>query len=129
MLNQGASFWNALNLESIDFTSQDRDILVLPMFHIGGIGLFTLPMLYHGATVVIMRTFDPAECLRLLTREKITLFFGVPAIFQFLIRHPDFNPRGLSGRADGHERRGALCRAAWSGNTTRPGSPCSKVLA
>ncbi len=91
VLSQGASFWNVLNLESIDFTSEDRDLLVLPMFHIGGIGLFTLPMLYHGATVVIMRTFDPARCLRLLGEEKITLFFGVPAIFLFLIQHPDFS--------------------------------------
>ncbi len=90
VLSQGASFWNALNLGSLDFTSDDRDLLVLPMFHIGGIGLFTLPMLYHGATVVVMRAFDPAECLKLLVEEKITLFFGVPAIFLFLIQHPDF---------------------------------------
>ena len=91
VLSQGASFWNALNPESIDFTSRDRDLLVLPMFHIGGIGLFTLPMLYHGATVVIMRTFDPARCLQLLKEEDITLFFGVPAVFLFLIQHPDFS--------------------------------------
>ena len=37
-----------------------------------------------------MRTFDPARCLRLLTEENITLFFGVPAVFLFLIQHPDF---------------------------------------
>jgi fatty-acyl-CoA synthase len=91
ILSQGASFWNVLNLESIDFTSEDRDLLVLPMFHIGGIGLFTLPMLYHGATVVIMRMFDPAECLRLLVDENISLFFGVPAVFLFLIQHPNFS--------------------------------------
>ena len=91
VLTQGAGFWNVLNLESIDFTSADRDLLVLPMFHIGGIGLFTLPMLYHGATVVIMRAFDPAVCLRLLRDENITLFFGVPAVFLFLIQHPEFS--------------------------------------
>ncbi|MFH1138675.1 MAG: long-chain fatty acid--CoA ligase [Pseudomonadota bacterium] len=91
VLTQGASFWNALNLESMDFTSADRDLLVLPMFHIGGIGLFTLPMLYHGATVALMRTFDPERCLKLLREEKITLFFGVPAVFLFLIQHPDFS--------------------------------------
>lgn len=92
VLSQGASFWNALNLESLDFTSKDRDLLVLPMFHIGGIGLFTLPMLYHGATVVIQQTFDPARTLKLLQEEAITLFFGVPAIFLFLIQHQGFDP-------------------------------------
>jgi fatty-acyl-CoA synthase len=91
VLSQGCSFWNALNLQlDMEFSSADRDLLVLPMFHIGGIGLFTLPMLYVGGTVVIQRTFEPLETLRLLEEENISLFFGVPAIFLFLIQHPEF---------------------------------------
>jgi fatty-acyl-CoA synthase len=91
LLSQGASFWNALNLNlAMDFTSCDRNLLVLPMFHIGGIGLFTLPMIYDGATVVIQRTFDPTRTLTLLREENITLFFGVPAIFLALVQHPAF---------------------------------------
>ena len=91
ILSQGASFWNALNLNlAMDFTSGDRNLLVLPMFHIGGIGLFTLPMIYDGATVVIQRTFDPTRTLTLLREENITLFFGVPAIFLALVQHPAF---------------------------------------
>ena len=91
LLSQGASFWNALNLNlAMDFTSGDRNLLVLPMFHIGGIGLFTLPMIYDGATVVIQRTFDPTRTLTLLREENITLFFGVPAIFLALVQHPAF---------------------------------------
>jgi len=91
ILSQGASFWNVLNLNlPMDFTSKDRNLVVLPMFHIGGIGLFTLPMLYDGGTVVIQRTFDPVQTLTLLRQEDITLFFGVPAIFLALIQHPEF---------------------------------------
>jgi fatty-acyl-CoA synthase len=91
VLSQGASFWNALNLNlAMDLTSGDRNLLVLPMFHIGGIGLFTLPMIYDGGTVVIQRTFDPTKTLSLLQEEKITLFFGVPAIFLALVQHPEF---------------------------------------
>lgn len=93
VLSQGASFWNAINLhQDICFTRDDRNLLALPLFHIGGIGLFTLPILYAGGTVVIQRAFDPTESLRLLAEERITLFFGVPAIFLFLIQHPGFNP-------------------------------------
>jgi fatty-acyl-CoA synthase len=92
VLSQGASFWNVLNLNlALDFTSSDRNLLVLPMFHIGGIGLFTLPMFYDGGTVVIQRTFDPAKTLALLKEERITLFFGVPAVFLALIQHPEFS--------------------------------------
>ena len=91
ILSQGAGFWNVLNLNvSMDFTSKDRNLVVLPMFHIGGIGLFTLPMIYDGGTVVIQRTFDPVKTLALLREENISLFFGVPAIFLALIQHPEF---------------------------------------
>lgn len=97
VLSQGASFWNAINLTlDMNFTPNDRNLSVLPMFHIGGIGLFTLPVLYMGGTVVIQRTFEPAETLRLLGKEKITLFFGVAAVFLFLIQHADFNPEAFA---------------------------------
>ena len=91
VLSQGASFWNALNLQlAMEFSSDDRNLAALPMFHIGGIGLFTLPMLYAGGTVVIQRTFDSAETLRLLAQEDISLFFGVPAMFLFIIQNDGF---------------------------------------
>jgi fatty-acyl-CoA synthase len=97
VLSQGASFWNAINLTlDMNFTPDDRNLSVLPMFHIGGIGLFTLPVLYMGGTVVIQRTFDPSETLRLLRKEKITLFFGVAAVFLFLIQHSDFNAEAFA---------------------------------
>jgi fatty-acyl-CoA synthase len=92
VLSQGASFWNAVNvIIPMDITSQDRNLMVVPMFHIGGIGLFTLPMLYIGGTAVITRTFDPAKALDLMKKEKITIFMGVPAIFLFLAQQPDFD--------------------------------------
>ncbi|OGP59497.1 MAG: hypothetical protein A2V65_04815 [Deltaproteobacteria bacterium RBG_13_49_15] len=92
VLSQGASFYNAINLMvDMNFKPEDRNLSVLPMFHIGGIGLFTLPMIYVGGSVVIQRVFDPAVTLKLLKKEHITLFFGVAAIFLFLIQHPDFD--------------------------------------
>lgn len=96
VLSQGASFWNAVNLnQEMYFTRDDRNLLALPLFHIGGIGLFTLPMLYAGGTVVIQRVFDPAETFKLLAEERITLFFGVPAIFLFLIQDSGFHPQAF----------------------------------
>jgi fatty-acyl-CoA synthase len=96
VLSQGASFWNATNLTlDMNFTQNDRNLSVLPMFHIGGIGLFTLPVLYIGGTVVIQRTFEPEVTLQLLEKENITLFFGVAAVFLFLIQHPEFTPEAF----------------------------------
>ncbi len=93
VLGQGASFWNAVNMSlCVDLTSRDRTLTVLPLFHVGGIGLYTLPTLYQGGTVVIQRSFDPPQTLRLLEEERIDVLFGVPAIFLFLIEHPGFRP-------------------------------------
>jgi fatty-acyl-CoA synthase len=91
VLSQGASFYNALNMSlCVDLTSRDRTLTVLPMFHIGGIGLYTLPTLFQGGTVVIQRSFDPGVTFRLIGEEKIDVLFGVPAIFLFLIQNPGF---------------------------------------
>lgn len=93
VLLQASAFFNALNLNiALDFSEKDRNLLTLPMFHIGGIGLFTLPMLYKGGTIVIQKTFDPLVSLNQFQNEKITLFFGVPAMFLAMIQHPEFNP-------------------------------------
>jgi fatty-acyl-CoA synthase/feruloyl-CoA synthase len=40
--------------------------------------------------------FDPSAVLNTLERERITLFFGVPTMFQFLLRQPDLPQRDLS---------------------------------
>ncbi len=96
ILTQATAFWNSVNLLiDLGFSADDRNLVVLPMFHIGGIGLFTLPMLHLGATVVIQRAFDPAETFRLIHDEKITLFFGVPAVFQMLAQQPEFTAGGF----------------------------------
>jgi fatty-acyl-CoA synthase len=98
ILTQATAFWNSVNLlVDLGFTAADKNLVVLPMFHIGGIGLFTLPMLHIGAAVIIQRTFDPAETFRLIADEKVTLFFGVPAVFQMLAQQPRFTDGGFNG--------------------------------
>ena len=97
VLGQGASFWNAVNMSlCIDLTSQDRTLTILPLFHVGGIGLYTLPTLYQGGTVVIQRSFDPKLTFRLVEEERVNVLFGVPAIFLFLIQDPGFKSGVMS---------------------------------
>ena len=97
VLGQGASFWNAANMSlCVDLTSKDRTLTVLPLFHVGGIGLYTLPTLYQGGTAVIQRTFDPKVTFRLIKDERIDVLFGVPAIFLFLIQDSDFKSGAMS---------------------------------
>mmetsp|Transcript_29437 Transcript_29437/g.73998 ORF Transcript_29437/g.73998 Transcript_29437/m.73998 type:complete len:542 (-) Transcript_29437:178-1803(-) len=63
-------------------------IALLPFFHIYGMQLFLVTGLSQGARLAIMPKFDPAEFLRILAEEGVTLAFVVPPIVNFLAKHP-----------------------------------------
>lgn len=91
VLTQGTQLWNSINIgTAIGLTYRDVTLTVLPMFHIGGLGLYALPALHVGSRVVIQRTFEPEETCRLLRDEGVTAMFGVPTIYQVLLQTPAF---------------------------------------
>jgi fatty-acyl-CoA synthase len=97
VLTQGNHFWNALNIgTAVDLISSDVTLNALPMFHIGGIGLYTVPTLHAGGTAVIMRKFEPSAAFRLIRKHRVTHMFGVPAIWLFLQQDPGFESADLS---------------------------------
>jgi len=92
----GMALVNYLNIgTAARITADDVFLSVLPQFHTGGWNLFALPMLFVGGTTLLPRTFDPAECLGLL-QDRVSVFFGVPTIYQMLADHPDFTTTDLS---------------------------------
>jgi fatty-acyl-CoA synthase len=73
-------------------SADSRCLTVLPLFHVAGLNLFANPVLYVGGTVVVARTFDPAQGLALLTdtASPVTHFCGVPANYQFMEQLPEY---------------------------------------
>ncbi|KOP81258.1 o-succinylbenzoate--CoA ligase [Cytobacillus solani] len=97
VLTQSNMFWNAVNNKlAIDLTSEDRCIVLLPLFHIGGIGLFAFPSLFSGGTIVIPGKFDPEKALLMIEKYKVTVVMGVPTIHHALLTSPAFNSADLS---------------------------------
>jgi fatty-acyl-CoA synthase len=99
MITHGMNFWNAVNLGIPGGIGLDTVHLnVLPLFHTGGLNCYSNPVLHAGGTVVIMKVFDPGEALRVLgdPAHGITHFFAVPAPYQFMMQHPDFEFTDLS---------------------------------
>lgn len=97
VLTSANFFWNAMNdLLTIDIRSSDAVITLLPMFHIGGLGLFTLPTLLAGGKVVIPDRFDPDQALRQVAEEGVTIVFGVPTVHQRLLEAIDRTKPDLS---------------------------------
>ena len=99
MITHGMNFWNAINLGiPADIGLDTVHLNVLPLFHTGGLNCYSNPVLHAGGTVVILRAFDPGEALRVLgdPAQRITHFFAVPAPYQFMMQHPEFERTDLS---------------------------------
>ena len=89
IITHGMTFWNCVNLGGPAYITPSSVLLtVLPLFHTGGLNCYTNPVLHVGGTVHIMRAFDPGLALKLISdpAQGINVFFGVPAIYQFMAR-------------------------------------------
>jgi fatty-acyl-CoA synthase len=88
--------WNTLNTVIHDVTHNDVYLNVFPMFHTGGLFVYTLPQVIFGGTTVLIRAFDPAQVLTLLEREHVTIFGAVPTMYQMLTTAPNWDSVDLS---------------------------------
>lgn len=98
MLTHDNMLWNAINILSFGRGLRETDVTVTvaPMFHIGGLGVHSLPLVYVGGTNVILPSFDPAETLAAMARERVTVQFMVPAMWAAVTQIPDFSTHDLS---------------------------------
>ncbi|MEE2665300.1 MAG: long-chain fatty acid--CoA ligase [Myxococcota bacterium] len=81
------TLYNALNAQ-LYFgirSGEDRVLVASPLFHSLGLKILSLPVLYAGGTLVLLRRFDPAEFWRAVTRERITYSGGVPTQYRRLL--------------------------------------------
>jgi fatty-acyl-CoA synthase len=94
-------------------TDTDTVLTVLPLFHVGGLCIQTLPALSVGARVLLHARFDAGATLDCIQAERPTLTLQVPATLQALIAHPNWSATNLSS-----------LRALWAGSSVLP----SKLL-
>src|SRR5207244_1228868 len=89
--------WSNINASlAFDGLSDDRTLVVAPLFHIGGLNVTPIPSLWKGATVILEQMFEPGMVLELIEKHRVTTMFGVPAMFLFMAQHPEFATRDLS---------------------------------
>jgi fatty-acyl-CoA synthase len=93
IITHGMNFWNTVHSMSLAGVARSTVFLgLLPLFHTGGLNVFSYPVFQAGGTVIIMRNFDPGEALQLIgdASAGVTHMFGVPANYQFMGQHPHF---------------------------------------
>ena len=93
------NFYNCVNLGIPARISPDTvQLVVLPLFHTGGMNCYANPVLHAGGQIFLMREFDPGAALRVLGDAAlgVTHIFAVPAPYQFMMQHPEFADTDLS---------------------------------
>ncbi len=94
--------------ECMKFTSADRVMTPVPLFHCFGCVLSLCAVITHGATMVLVEEFDPLMVLASVQREKCTALYGVPTMFIAELHHPMFDMFDLTSLRTGI-MAGALC--------------------
>ena len=80
--------------------SSPRTLVNVPLFHVTGEVPVLLNSFVIGRTMVLMPKWDAGEALRLIEKEKITYFVGVPTMSLELMQHPDRDRYDLSTLTD-----------------------------
>jgi len=95
--------------------SDDRVLLVLPLFHVYGLNAGFGLVAATGACAVLQETFDPRGALALMAEESVTAVPGAPPMYQAWLAAAD-----SAGSDDGLRRAFASMRMASSGAAPLP---------
>ncbi len=79
------------------FSSRDRVMCSAPLVYTGSVlSIFVQLVLVPGATMVLLREFDPQIALDTFEREQVTATTTVPVIWERMAALPDFGRRKLA---------------------------------
>jgi acyl-CoA synthetase (AMP-forming)/AMP-acid ligase II len=75
---------------------QMATLAIFPLFHVSGASAMLMGALINGGKIVMMDRWSPAEALRLIAAERITMFQGPPSIFWDVLGCPEFAEADVS---------------------------------
>ncbi len=78
------------------FTSADRVIATLPLFHVFALTVVANAPLFVGASVLIAPRFSPSEIFELAKTQQATVFAGVPTMYNFMYQFSEGNVEDLA---------------------------------
>jgi long-chain acyl-CoA synthetase len=80
------------------FDMQPADVVItaLPLFHVFGLSSIMNVAVRFGGTMSLIPRFDAGTVLEAITRDRATVFEGVPTMFVALLNHPDVASHDVS---------------------------------
>lgn len=88
------------------WTSADRLVLTLPLFHVHGLGIGIHGGLLQGVTIELWPSFAPEAVVSAIAERGGTIFMGVPTMYAMLLEHIEAHPEAADAL-----RRGRLFTA------------------
>jgi fatty-acyl-CoA synthase len=86
-------------LDAQGFDGRTRALAVLPLFHVGGLAIQTLPVLAAGGCVVLHERFEPGAWLAAVAHDRPTTSLLVPATMRAVVEHLAWPAADLSSLA------------------------------
>ncbi|MFN4215468.1 long-chain-fatty-acid--CoA ligase [Exiguobacterium sp.] len=72
--------------EYLEITPDDKALAALPMFHVFCLTVIVNAPLLRGATIVILPKFSPQDVFDLVPKHRVSIFAGVPTMYNFLLQ-------------------------------------------
>lgn len=92
MLTFGNHFWSAAGSSyKLGTLPDDRWLLCMPLYHVGGLAIIFRCCLY-GTAVVLQNGFDPEKVDQALDQQSVTLVSLVPTMLHRLLEHRGERP-------------------------------------
>ncbi len=104
-----ARVWTGIrNAERMKIT--ERDVLLNPLPFCHEFGGFTIPShaILCGCKMVIMEVFNAQRALELIEEHRVSVLYGVPTMFAYMLDAPDFRRYDISSLRTGY-MSGATC--------------------
>jgi fatty-acyl-CoA synthase len=96
ILTHATITWNAINTATgWGLAPSDVAVLNAPLFHTGGLNVFTTPLIHVGGCSILCREFSVDQLFDLIEQRGVTCFFGVPAMFVAMQAHPRWSSAPL----------------------------------
>jgi long-chain acyl-CoA synthetase len=76
--------------------AKETFLTALPLFHIYGMTTSMNVPVSLAAKMVLLPKFDPAEALKSIQSQRVTVFCGVPTMYSLLLANPDLSKFDLT---------------------------------
>lgn len=83
--------WRVSDLDEIHAPGEEAEVIVLPLFHCFGLCIGIHMAMCNSARIIPMMQFDAKLFVKLMKKNRVAGFVGIPLMFQKLMRQKGFD--------------------------------------